>query len=257
MDEGLSSITVVLARPQEPGNIGSACRAMKTMGITRLRIVDPAPEDLTLARVLAVHAVDVLDAAERCRTVAEAVAGYAIVAGVTRREGKWRKQLRLGPEELAEHLAARPGVTAALVFGNEESGLSDEELEPCSLAVSIPSSPLFPSLNLSHAVQIVAYALFRRLGSPPRSRYAPAPPGRVEAATDSIMDSLREAGLFRLGFEAEMRSLYRDVLARAVLSDEESRRVERCFAIQRALIAEIRAARPPRRGGGSRDQTGD
>lgn len=230
---------------------------MKTMGITRLRIVEPAPKDLEMARILAVHAVDVLDAAERFRTVAEAVAGNAIVAGVTRREGKWRKQLRLEPEELALHLAGRPGATAALVFGNEESGLSDEELEPCSLAVSIPSSPLFPSLNLSHAVQIVAYALFRRLGELPPARYAPAPEGRVEGATDSIMDSLREAGLFRLGFEEEMRSLYRDILSRAVLSDEESRRVERCFGIQRALISEIRSARAPRRGCGKGEEHGD
>ena len=240
MADTLSSITVVLCRPQEAGNVGSVCRAMKTMGITSLRIVEPAPTDMHQARVRAVHAVDVLDSSTRFSSVADAVRGCSLVAGVTRREGRWRKQLRLTPEELANRLAEHPGTPAAVVFGNEESGLSDHELEPCHLAVSIPSSPLFPSLNLSHAVQIVTYAMFKRLGNLEATRFAPAGAERVRGVADALMASLRESGYFSQGFEAEMRLLYEDILARAALSEAEAVRVERCFDIQRELIARLR-----------------
>ena len=240
MNGYLGGLTVVLARPQDGANVGSACRAMKTMGITRLRIVGPCP-DPEQARLVAVHAVDVLERAERVDTVAEAVADCALAAGVTRREGRWRKQLRLSPEEMAEHVAAAGIRGVALVFGNEESGLSDEELEPCSLAVAIPTSPLFPSLNLSHAVQIVSYALFRRLSGAPAGRYAPVGADRVEAVTEAIMASLRDAGCFSRGFEHETRLLYRDILRRAALSQPEAERVERIFDIQRSLIAGLRS----------------
>jgi len=240
MDDTLATTTVVLCRPQDAGNIGSACRAMKTMGITRMALVGPLPRDMHPARVLAVHALDVLEAATRHTSVIEAVRDHSLVAGVTRRQGRWRKQAMVSPEELADHVAAHSGRPVALVFGNEESGLSDEELEPCHLAVSIPSSPLFPSLNLSHAVQIVAYALFRRLKEAETARFAPVAVERIESVTDTLMASLREAGLFSQGFEEEMRRLYRDILARAALSEAEAQRVERSFAIQRALVVELR-----------------
>lgn len=213
---------------------------MKTMGITRLAFVGPLPEDMHQARVLAVHAVDVLEAATRHASVGEAVQGHTLVAGMTRRQGRWRKQVAMTPEALADHVATHSGGPIALVFGNEESGLSDEELDPCHLVVSIPSSPLFPSLNLSHAVQIVTYSLFRRIGGTGTARYAPAGVERLESVTDAVMAGLREAGLFSQGFEDGMRRLYRDILARAALSEAEAARVERSFAIQRALIAELR-----------------
>jgi tRNA/rRNA methyltransferase len=245
MGDELSATTIVLCRPQDPGNIGSVCRAMKTMGITRLALVGPLPADMRASRVLAVHAADVLDAASRHETLEEALRGHDLVAGVTRREGRWRKQVRLTPEELAERVSSLAGRRVALVFGNEESGLSDEEMKPCHLAVWIPSSPLFPSLNLSHAVQVVAYALHRRLSGVGDSRYSPVGAERIESVTDGLMASLREAGIFSQGFEAEMRLLYRDILARAALSASEADRVERSFAIQRALIVDLR-----RRGAG-------
>src|SRR4030042_482289 len=103
------------------------------------------------ARVLAVHALDVLDASERFDSVPDAVRGHELVAGVTRRLGRWRKQHCVTPEELADRVASQAGSRVALVFGNEESGLSDTELESCNLAVSIPSSPLFPSTRSSRA----------------------------------------------------------------------------------------------------------
>ena len=228
----MAAVRVVLAGPREGTNVGAVCRAMKTMGLEDLVIVGGGGIDLVRARVVAVHAADVLEKAVWCERLEEALREVSLAAGVTRRIGSRRKAWSLTPEQLADRLAGPLAGSVALVFGNEEAGLSDEELAQCHLAVHIPSSPLFPSLNLSHAVQLVAYALFRRrleaAGKPPDAP-APIDDERLGEVVQTIIGSLHGIGFMTQPGSRGLGAFWRDILARAQLSHREARRLEGMF----------------------------
>lgn len=151
-------IRVVLVGTQHPGNIGSAARAMKTMGLSRLVLVAPerGPDRESVA--LAAGADDVLEAATVCEDLAAAVADCRLVLGCTARSR--RVQLpELAPRDAAARIVgeAAAGGEAALVFGRERTGLDNRELQLCHAAVHIPADPGYSSLNLAAAVQVLAY----------------------------------------------------------------------------------------------------
>lgn len=230
MGTPLERIRVVLVRPQEPRNVGQVCRAMKTMGLEHLYLVKAEGIDRTEAAVTALSARDVLEQAVDCAELGEALQDVVLAAGVSRRRGRWRKYFALDPEQLAERMAGTQG-SCALVFGAEADGLTDEELGRCHVAVRIPSSPGFPSLNLSHAVQILAYLLFRRLGSPgdAHPRFQPVSAAELERVVRRIVTSLAALGFFCKGDPQEMGVFWRDLLARAGLEAREAQRLERIF----------------------------
>ncbi len=153
-------IRIVLVGTQHPGNLGSAARAMRTMGLTRMVLVAPekAPDRDTLAMAAGAEAL-VLDAPVHA-TLAEAVADCSLVLGCTARSRRIALE-ELAPREGAARLidAAKAGGEVALVFGRERTGLTNEELQLCHAAVHIPSDPEFSSLNLAAAVQVLAYAV--------------------------------------------------------------------------------------------------
>lgn len=152
----LSGLRVVLVRTQHPGNIGATARAMKTMGLSDLALVAPqAPPD-ERSWAMASGAVDVLDAMGRFDSLAEAVADCTQVVGVSAR----RRGISLEVSDArswACQWAAAPAGRTALVFGAERTGLTNAELALCQRAVQIPANPDYPSLNLSQAVQVLAY----------------------------------------------------------------------------------------------------
>jgi len=153
----LSRIRIVLSRPSHPGNIGAAARAMKTMGLARLYLVRPSSFPHADARAMAAGARDVLEAAQACRTLAEALAGTTFSVALSARERD------LSHPPLAARAAAREiAKTArreevALVFGNETVGLSNKEVMQCSRIARIPADAGYASLNLAQAVQVMAY----------------------------------------------------------------------------------------------------
>jgi len=153
-------IRIVLVGTQHPGNIGSAARALKTMGLARLVLVAPQRFPHPDAQALAAGADDVLAASVRVETLAEAVADCRLVLGCTARSR------RVPLEELSPRVAAarardvaRAGGEVALVFGRERTGLENDELQLCHAAVHIPANPDYSSLNLAAAVQVLAYEL--------------------------------------------------------------------------------------------------
>ena len=151
-------IRIVLVGTQHPGNIGSAARAIKTMGLHRLVLVAPQKFPHNEADMMAAGAEDVLNAAVEVETLAEAVADCRLVLGCTARSR--RVQLReLRPREAAASVRAeaRAGGEVALVFGRERTGLENHELQLCHAAVHIPANPDYSSLNLAAAVQVLAY----------------------------------------------------------------------------------------------------
>ena len=157
-------IRVVLVEPSHPGNIGGAARAMKTMGLSDLAIVNPGrfPDPQAIWR--AAGAVDVVDAARVFARVDEAIADCGWVIGTSARSRRVPWPVAT-PEQFAERLPREElgGKPVAVLFGREDRGLSNEELECCNLHVVIPANPEYPSLNLAMAVQVVCYEVLRAL----------------------------------------------------------------------------------------------
>lgn len=153
-------LRIVLVGTQHPGNIGSAARAMKTMGFSRLVLVAPMQYPHPDAYALAAGANDVLEAAVRVDTLAEAVADCRLVLGCTARSRRIALE-ELHPRQAAERgrIAVEAGAEVALVFGRERTGLENDELQLCHAAVHIPANPDYSSLNLAAAVQVLAYEL--------------------------------------------------------------------------------------------------
>jgi len=152
------SIRFVLVGTQHPGNIGAAARAMKTMGLGRLVLVAPerAPNEDCFRR--AAGAEDLIEAAPVHATLAEAVADCTLVLGCTARARRVSLE-ELLPGDAGQRAVAHAAMPAevAFVFGRERTGLTNDELQLCHLAVHIPSDPAFSSLNLAAAVQVLAY----------------------------------------------------------------------------------------------------
>ena len=181
-------IRIVLVGTQHPGNIGSAARAIKTMGLSRLVLVAPERYPHADADALAAGADDVLAAAPRFETLAEAVADCRLVLGCTARSRRVPLPEQGPREAVATALAeAAAGGEVALVFGRERTGLDNDELQLCHGAVHIPANPDYSSLNLAAAVQVLAYEL--RMAWLQRAPEAPAPP-RDPPATHAQMEGL-------------------------------------------------------------------
>jgi tRNA (cytidine32/uridine32-2'-O)-methyltransferase len=152
-------IRFVLVRTSHPGNIGAAARAIRTMGFARLGLVAPHKFPHPDAVAMASGANGVLDDAAITPTLVEAVADCTLVLGCTARARAVQLE-ELSPREAAARaLAASAHGPVALVFGNERTGLENDELMSCHAAVRIPSVEDFPSLNLAQAVQVLAYEL--------------------------------------------------------------------------------------------------
>ncbi|HKQ30337.1 MAG TPA: RNA methyltransferase [Burkholderiales bacterium] len=156
-----ASVRIVLSRPTHPGNIGATARAMKNMGLSELVLVAPLKYPHADAIALAADAGDVLDRARVCATLEEAVNDCQLVIGTSARSRRigWPE---LDTVDCAQRLvtAAAQG-PAALVFGQERTGLTNDELDQCQYVVTIPTSPEYPSINLAGAVQILVYEILR------------------------------------------------------------------------------------------------
>ncbi|KPK61085.1 MAG: hypothetical protein AMJ59_03805 [Gammaproteobacteria bacterium SG8_31] len=168
-DAGLP-VRVVLVETSHPGNIGATARAMKTMSLDRLWLVNPAVFPSAEASARATGAADLLHEARVCRSLDEALAGCRFVLGASARQRSLRWPL-LTPRECGERVVAeaRSG-EVAVIFGREQSGLTNEELKLCHALVQIPTRPDFSSLNLAMAVQVIAYEIMVATGGEDRLR---------------------------------------------------------------------------------------
>jgi tRNA/rRNA methyltransferase len=188
-------IRIVLVRAKNSGNVGSAARAMKNMGLGDLRLVAPRRYRPAAAAAMAVHAGDVLARARRHDSLQEAIADCVWVVGTTCRPGPYRNRPLTPREAAPEVLAVGEAHPAALVFGPEDRGLSNEELKLCHELVTIPSDSGYPSLNLAQAVLVCAYELF--LARHPVR--APSPTLATSEKLERMYDQLGRA-LLRIGF---------------------------------------------------------
>lgn len=155
----LDNIRVVLSHTSHPGNIGAAARAMKTMGLSNLFLVNPKQFPDAVANAMAAGADDLLANAVVCDSLEQALQGAVLVVGLTARQ-RGLSHAMLNLREATPQILERAGDAPVVVlFGTEMSGLSNAELEKCQLLITIPVNPEFSSLNLAAAVQVVAYEL--------------------------------------------------------------------------------------------------
>ena len=169
----LNNITVVLVNTSHPGNIGASARAMKNMGLSKLTLVQPQQFPSGVAVGRAVSAIEVLDEAVVVDSLAEAVKGCGLVIGASARSRKIPWPVLL-PEECAEKIIQECNQNqTALVFGREDSGLTNDELQLCHYHVQIPTDAKYSSLNLAAAVMVITYeirrAMLRHSGSQPKT----------------------------------------------------------------------------------------
>lgn len=230
MDESyLNRIEIILVDTQDGANIGSVCRAMKTMGLTHLTLVTDRVYDENRVSTLALHAKDIYLGRKEFRTLEEAIKDSAFTVGATRRRGKLRKMSAYSPSQLAEKLSDLPQGKISIVFGREADGLRDDEVNMLSSIVTIPTSPLFPSLNLSQAVQIIAYELF--LASKPyKQGLVSVDHERTLKAGDEMVGHLERISYFKWDEEKKWtKQLLEDIIERAGLSESELQRFEKIF----------------------------
>ncbi|GAA0499132.1 MULTISPECIES: RNA methyltransferase [Pigmentiphaga] len=233
----LSRVSFVMVEPSHPGNVGSAARAIKTMGFARLVLVNPRIPDTPAhpeAIALASGATDVLAAARVCDTLEEALAPVTMAFAMTARHrdlGPPACDMRQAAELVREHLAGsadgQDGVQAAIVLGTERSGLTNEQVGMCHRICHIPANPEYSSLNVAQALQLAAYELrYALLGAEALAVAGP----RAEPASGEAVEALLahwEQALIAVGYldprhPKKLMPRMRHLFARSGLSREET-----------------------------------
>lgn len=154
-----SNINIVLVNTSHPGNIGSTARAMKTMGLNQLTLVSPKDFPSKIANAKAVGCTDILDNAKVTTLLSDAVCNSKLIVGFSARSRKSNIP-SLSIDNLNK-LLSHYDDEVSIVFGNEQSGLSNEDLRLCNYIVTIPTDKAYSSLNLAFAVQIFSYEFFK------------------------------------------------------------------------------------------------
>lgn len=190
--ERLQRIRVVLVEPSHPGNIGGAARALKTMGMTRLAVVNPKRFPDPQAEWRAAGGQDILEAVTVYDSVDQAIADCHWVVGTSTRSRRIPWPVKSAAEVAADLLSQPSDRRIAVLFGREANGLSNEELQRCHCHLQIPANPDYPSLNLAMAVQVVCYELFKQ-----SEIVTPEPawdrPAATQAQLEGLMVHLEEA----------------------------------------------------------------
>ncbi|MBT5056671.1 MAG: TrmJ/YjtD family RNA methyltransferase [Gemmatimonadetes bacterium] len=192
----LANIRVVLVEPASPGNIGSVARVLKNTGIENLVLVRPAPwREEPETHWMAHGSAEILATARQVETLEEALSGTHFVMGTTHRQGRFRVVEQRHESACAEAAQLCQQYPVAVVFGSEKDGLSRDELRLCHRLVRIPSAVDHPSFNLSQAVLLIAYELFRAQPLVPLPEAAPlASVDDFERVVHHVLESLTTIG---------------------------------------------------------------
>lgn len=219
-----SKVRIVLVEPAGSLNVGAIARIMKNMGLQHLVLVNPQCDPLSdEAQLMAVHALDILEAAQQVATLPEALRGCTRAIATTARVRSLATQLE-DPRTTLPWLLEEPGSTA-LIFGPEYRGLSNEELSYAQRFVCIPSSPNYPSLNLAQAVAICCYELYQ---CSQHSTYDTIPATGDKASLDvmegyyhQLEDILLKIGYLYPHTSASRMQKFRQIFNRAQLENSE------------------------------------
>ena len=224
----LRRVVVVLCEPQDPINIGNTVRAMKNMGLTRLRLVRPADPNPDVIQISAPRAGDLIQSIEVFDTLDDALADTVLTVAMTAR-GRAARQVVQRPRdaapELLQHAALGP---VALLFGREDRGLTNAQIDRAERVITIPTRPDYSSLNLGQAVLLIAYELFLAADQlpdlPTPKRDAPLATHReLEGLYGQIEQTLERIEFIKSGSGANIHRALRGVFQRAELDQREAR----------------------------------
>jgi tRNA/rRNA methyltransferase len=218
-----SNIRVVLSHTTHPGNIGAAARAMKTMGLRHLYLINPRHFPDAQADAMAAGAGDLLRDAVVCQSIDEALQGVVFTVAMTARLRDISIEVKSPREAMPLLLQQAVTQPVALLFGTEMSGLTNEEMGKAQVLVNIPADPDFSSLNLAAAVQVMGYELSVAAQSylPSTQEAKLAAHEQVEGFFAHLEKTLSEIGFFTKQNPARLMQRLRRLYARARLEQEE------------------------------------
>jgi tRNA/rRNA methyltransferase len=220
----LANIRVVLCETAHPGNIGAAARAMKTMGLSRLVLVAPKRFPDPQADWLAVGADDVLREARVCAGLDEALAGSTFSVACSARMREIAVPMVAARGAAARIVEVARGQEAAIVFGNETFGLTQQQVEKCQLLATIPANPRFWSLNVAAAVQVLAYEIHLAAQESESPRETPrdlASFEELERFYVHLEQTLLATGFLNPEYNKKLMPRLRRLFGRAQLEKEE------------------------------------
>ena len=220
----LHNIRIVLCQTSHPGNIGSTARAMKTMGLNDLALVNPHKFPDAVADAMASGATDLLESAMVCDTLQQALAGCSLVIGLSARKRELNHELVTARTAAIQAMQVASTQKVALVFGTEMSGLSNAELIQCQQLAMIPANPEYSSLNLASAVQVLAYELRMASMEPlpeATNRFPLAGHDEVEGFLAHLEETLIRIGFLNPRVPKRLMPRLRRLFARARLEKEE------------------------------------
>jgi tRNA (cytidine32/uridine32-2'-O)-methyltransferase len=155
-------INIVLVDTIHPGNIGSVARAMKTMGLSRLSLVNPRVFPSDDAKALSGNATDVLKNAKIFKNIREAIKDSTFVYATSSRDRSIQWQIKDAASAAKDiHAEVNNNKEISIIFGKEDRGLTNDELENANRLIEIPANPIYPVLNLAMSVQIISYEIFK------------------------------------------------------------------------------------------------
>jgi tRNA/rRNA methyltransferase len=220
----LERVRIVLCHTSLPANIGGVARAMKTMGLASLYLVDPKAFPHPDAEALASRATDILDAARVCATLDEALAGTVYAAASTARNRDMSHPVLTPREAAARIVAETQRGPVALVMGPEKFGLTVQEVNRCSVITTIPANPDYSSLNLAAAVQLFAYEIrlaAEQIEGLPQQTFDAATFEEVERLYAHLEEALLEIGFINPKEPKRLMQRMRRLFARIRLEREE------------------------------------
>lgn len=210
-------IVFILSSPAREENVGAAARAMKTMGFSRLRLVTPLCNHLgERARATAHGSSDILEAAEVFSSLSDAAADLSLLIGTAAKKRNIRED-RHPLDALPDMLLAKGSAvkSAGIVFGGEESGLSNRELDQCHLLTTIPMASRYPSLNLGQAVMVYAYALSKISLNLTARKPRPSTSAELPAMREKARQILGDVHI------PEDHIIYRRIMERLMMLDQD------------------------------------
>ena len=236
-------IRVVLSHTTHPGNIGAAARAMKTMGLRRLYLINPRHFPDPQADAMAAGADDVLRGAVVCGDIDEALHGVVYTVAMTARLRDISIEVKTPREAMPLVLQQAATQSVALLFGTEMSGLTNEEMGKAQVLVNIPAHPDFSSLNIAAAVQVMAYELVVAAQDyvPSMPEIHPAAHEQVEGFFEHMEKTLFEIGFLTTQNPARLMQRLRRLYARTRLEQEEINILRGILSIATEYNARLRA----------------
>ncbi len=240
-----AAVDIVLVKTGNPGNIGSVARAMKNMGFHSVTLVAPRCAIDDQSYCMATHGADILHSVQTADTLRSALSDATYVFGTTARGRRLRKNLT--PQDMAGVIAAGTrSERYAIVFGPEDRGLTNSELDLCDEVITIPTADVASSLNISHAVMICCYEIYKSMHTETCRRPArtPARSEKTEQMYDHMRYALLDIGYLNPQNPDLVLGHIRRILSRAALSEKEVRIIRGIFRQLTWYIRNLKKNRP-------------